>query len=1146
MATTLQSPGANVSVTDLSFYTPASPGTVPMIFVASAANKTNSSGVTAPGTIPANAGKVWTITSQLDLANTFGTPLFLTDTNGNAINGGEQNEYGLQAAYSLLGVSSKAYIVRSDIDLSQLTAAATVPTGMPVNGTYWLDTNNTKFGIYEWDADNKVFTLQTPLVINDDNSATDTTDGLTPKQSFGTKGAYAVVATSDNMGVVWYKNSNNTWVQVGSNTESKFGTSITGYTFTSTSWASSYPLVTSTGISGLPGGSTFTINGQTVTIAGTGTNAVATTINSLMPIYGVGAKVNAAGLIELYADITADGNSTNDGKIKIGGTTSTVGHLGFTAGTYAPAALTLAPHTQVPKYSASNSPSGSVYIKTTAASVGANWNVKLYNGITDKWSVQSAHIYSSVEAGIAALDPTGGGSNIAVGSLMIVSNYDGGTGVSSTSSVKLAEFEILRRSAVSPTTIVGSKDLSSFTISRGASASTTTYIIGIAETVPGMAYAQNTTTITIASINPSGGNTSTTVSGSSIVTAISAAGFEYVTASINSSGYLTLTHSTGGDINIADFGTTAVLSTLGFSATGNNATANLYTAGEYSGYTVRASNWSPLVFEALDNEPTTDPADGQIWYGSNLDEVDILYHNGTTWVGYHYNGSGNQGSTAAFPNSDPNGPIVAASQPSTQSDGTALVDGDIWIDSSSTKTFGQSIYVYNGNTLSWDLQDVTDHETPNGWVYADARWATSGSATKPSTIASLLSSNYLDPDAPEPDLYPEGTRLWNLRRSGFNVKKYHKNYIDIYDNNGVNIRYQSDPMDGSGQSTEYNTSRWVSASPNDHLGVGTFGRYAQRSFVVAALKAEIDTNISARDTDTVVYNLLACPGYPETIQNMIGLNSDRGYTAFVVGDTPFRLKGDGTSLADWGANKAGAVDNNEQGAVSYDEYMAMFYPSGYTNDNSGNYIVVPPSHMMLRTITESDQKSYQWFAPAGVNRGAVVNATAVGYVDSTGGFITTALPQNIRDVLAKVKVNPIATLNGVGIVNYGNYTRAHKSSALDRINVARLVAYLRRQLSILAQPFLFEPNDNSTRQAIKNAAESLFIELVGQRAVYDYIVVCDESNNTPARIDRSELWMDIAIEPVKAVEFIYIPLRLLNTGAIASGNLGAGFPGSTQ
>ena len=68
-------------------------------------------------------------------------------------------------------------------------------------------------------------------------------------------------------------------------------------------------------------------------------------------------------------------------------------------------------------------------------------------------------------------------------------------------------------------------------------------------------------------------------------------------------------------------------------------------------------------------------------------------------------------------------------------------------------------------------------------------------------------------------------------------------------------------------------------------------------------------------------------------------------------------------------------------------------------------------------------------------------------------------------------------------------------------------------------------------------------ELVGQRAIYDYIVVCDTSNNTPSRIDQSELWLDIAIEPVKAVEFIYIPMRLLNTGAIAAGNLGAGFPG---
>ena len=105
---TLQSPGVNVSVIDESFYTPAAPGTVPLIFVASATNKSNASGTgTALGTLAANAGKVWTITSQRDLTDTFGTPLFYTDANNNPVHGGELNEYGLQAAYSLLGVSSK-------------------------------------------------------------------------------------------------------------------------------------------------------------------------------------------------------------------------------------------------------------------------------------------------------------------------------------------------------------------------------------------------------------------------------------------------------------------------------------------------------------------------------------------------------------------------------------------------------------------------------------------------------------------------------------------------------------------------------------------------------------------------------------------------------------------------------------------------------------------------------------------------------------------------------------------------------------------------------------------------------------------------------------------------------------------------------
>jgi phage tail sheath protein FI len=190
--------------------------------------------------------------------------------------------------------------------------------------------------------------------------------------------------------------------------------------------------------------------------------------------------------------------------------------------------------------------------------------------------------------------------------------------------------------------------------------------------------------------------------------------------------------------------------------------------------------------------------------------------------------------------------------------------------------------------------------------------------------------------------------------------------------------------------------------------------------------------------------------------------------------------------------------------------------------------------MALRTIALNDQVAYPWFAPAGTRRGSVTNATASGYVNSEGEFVSVALNEGQRDTLYSNAVNPITFINGAGLVVFGQKTRAANASALDRINVARLTVYLRSQLKKLAKPYIFEPNDKITRDEIKQQVESLMVELVGLRAIFDYLVVCDETNNTPARIDRNELYVDIAIEPVKAVEFIYIPLRLKNTGEIAS------------
>ena len=599
----------------------------------------------------------------------------------------------------------------------------------------------------------------------------------------------------------------------------------------------------------------------------------------------------------------------------------------------------------------------------------------------------------------------------------------------------------------------------------------------------------------------------------------SASGLNNVKASVDSLNRLVLEHIEGGEINITD--TNGLLALIGFDPA---STSNFYfEAGTTSATNPKQysiSNWKPLAYSASDNAITSLAADGQLWYSSTIDEVDLMVHNGSTFVGYK----------TAFPNTDPKGPTVSASAPSTQQDGSSsLVDNDIWISTADLENYPK-IYKHDTSIQGpvdsrWVLVDNTDQTTEDGILFADARFSTSGATSdEAATIEELLTSGFLDFDAPDPALFPQGMLLWNTRRSGFNVRKFVRNYVDQTADN---------PRAGDEAMTNYYTHRWVTESGNQADGSGSFGRKAQRKVVVQALQAMVNGNQEIRDDESRLFNVMATPGYAELIGEMVSLNFDRGLSAFVVGDTPFRLSPDATSINDYVNNVNQALEDNDLGLVTNDEYLGVFYPSGFTSDNFGKNIAVPPSHMMLRTIALSDQVSFPWFAPAGTRRGSITNATSTGFINSEGEFVGTSLNEGQRDTLYAGNVNPITFITGAGLVNYGQKTRAAAASSLDRINVARLVIFLRSQLQKLARPYVFEPNDKTTRDEIKAQAESLMLELVGNRAVFDFLVVCDETNNTPARIDRNELYLDIAIEPVKAVEFIYIPLRLKNTGEIA-------------
>ena len=136
--------------------------------------------------------------------------------------------------------------------------------------------------------------------------------------------------------------------------------------------------------------------------------------------------------------------------------------------------------------------------------------------------------------------------------------------------------------------------------------------------------------------------------------------------------------------------------------------------------------------------------------------------------------------------------------------------------------------------------------------------------------------------------------LFNLRRSGFNVKKFVRNSIDT---TATNLRQ------GGASMSAYYPHRWVTESANQSNGAGSFGRKAQRKVVVQGLQAMVNSNQEIRDDESRLFNVMATPGYPELIGEMISLNTDRGLSAFILGDSPMRLTPDSTSLANWATNE---------------------------------------------------------------------------------------------------------------------------------------------------------------------------------------------------------------------------------------------------
>jgi len=161
-----------------------------------------------------------------------------------------------------------------------------------------------------------------------------------------------------------------------------------------------------------------------------------------------------------------------------------------------------------------------------------------------------------------------------------------------------------------------------------------------------------------------------------------------------------------------------------------------------------------------------------------------------------------------------------------------------------------------------------------------------------------------------------------------------------------------------------------------------------------------------------------------------------------------------------------------------------------------------------------------WYSPAGLNRGSLRNAVKLAYNPS----------QSDRDELYSERINPVISLRGSGITLFGDKTALSSPSAFDRINVRRLFLNIERRVDNLAQGVLFEQNDTITRSGFSNAVNSYLAEIRADRGLTDFLVVCDESNNTPSVIDRNEFVADIYLQPTRSINFITITLTATRTG----------------
>jgi len=315
-------------------------------------------------------------------------------------------------------------------------------------------------------------------------------------------------------------------------------------------------------------------------------------------------------------------------------------------------------------------------------------------------------------------------------------------------------------------------------------------------------------------------------------------------------------------------------------------------------------------------------------------------------------------------------------------------------------------------------------------------------------------------------------------------------------------------FDGDNPAREIKMYGNITANNTQGFNLTNAGSAGSRAF-----KKALD---SISNPDTYDINLLVLPGVIHSLHPYI---SDYARSICETrGDCFFIMDLVGASDTVGAAvNEAALIDSN---------YAASYYPWIRTFDSDINgFVFLPPSAVLPEVYAFSDNQAAEWFAPAGLNRGGIPGAVGV----------KTRLNQASRDELYEGKVNPIAQFPGQGICVWGQKTLQRRSSALDRVNVRRLLITVKKFIASSARFLVFEQNVEATRRRFLNIVNPFLANVQERSGLFAFRVIMDETNNTPDIIDRNILVGQLFLQPTRTAEFIKLDFNILPTGATFPG-----------